>query len=123
MRSSNRAAASKTEASRKHSYKAEKLKLKKKKSNPVGNFLKTMAAIAFIVWCAFSFVSTQSEIAGKRSELDALKERTYALEQENEEYLNILSEENERDFMERIAIDALGYAYPNERRFIDTTRN
>lgn len=32
-------------------------------------------------------------------------------------------EDDERTYMERIAMEKLGYAYPDERRFYDTTRN
>ena len=121
MRESNRTAVSEPASSFRRKYRAEKLK--KKKSSPVINLLKTMAVFAFVIWCVFSYVITQSEIVGKKSELDALKERAAVLERENEEYSGILTEEDERAFMERIAVETLGYAYPNERRFIDTTRN
>jgi cell division protein FtsB len=94
----------------------------KKKYVPA-SVLKSAAVFAFVAWCLFSIVSAQSEMAGKKSELEALKEKTAAFELENEEYRSILSEEDERAFVERIAIDTLGYAYPNERRFVDKTRN
>jgi len=108
------------QSSRQNSYAARKSK--KNKGNPVINFLAKLAAIAFIALCLFSIVGTYSEMAGKRTELDALAEKAAHLELENEEYRNILSEDDERAFMERVAKD-LGYAYPNERRFIDRTRN
>jgi hypothetical protein len=98
-------------------------KLKKKKKSPVTELLKRLSAVAFVVWCVSSIVSTRSEISGRRSELEALRERAVLLELENEEFRNILYETDERAFMERIAIDVLGYAYPNERRFIDKTRS
>ena len=59
----------------------------------------------------------------KEAELEELKLIAEQLEAENAEYESILSEEDERTYMERIAIEKLGYAYPDERRFYDTTRS
>jgi hypothetical protein len=94
-----------------------------KRSAPFSNALKKLAAAAFVVWCLASVVSAQSDISGRKDELDALREKVVVLERENEELRDILYEEDERAFMERIAVESLGYAYPNERRFIDKTRN
>ena len=41
--------------------------------------------------------------------------------QQNDEYIRLLSADDEAAYMERIAIERLGYAYPNERRFISLT--
>lgn len=95
----------------------------KKKSNPVLNIIMHLAAIVFVAYCAMSFIGTKAEIAERKHELVKLNEQAAILESENEEFQAILSEEDERAYMERIAIDTLGYAYPNERRFYDTTRN
>jgi hypothetical protein len=94
-----------------------------KKGAPVTNLLKKLAAAAFVVWCLASVVGVQSDISGRKDELNALREKVVVLERENEELRDILYEEDERAFMERIAVESLGYAYPNERRFIDKTRN
>ena len=45
------------------------------------------------------------------------------LKAENMSYESILNDEDERSFMERIATERLGYAYPNERRFVDPNKN
>lgn len=80
-----------------------------------------VAGFAFVLYCVSSIVLTQAEIAEKRSELAVLEEKAEKLEEENDEYQSILSEEDEAAFMERYAVEVLGYAYPNERRFYDTT--
>ena len=79
-----------------------------------------IAGIAFVLYCVSSIVLTQAEIAEKKQELAVLSEKSEKLEQDNDEYQSILSEEDEAVFMERYAVDVLGYAYPNERRFYDT---
>ena len=54
---------------------------------------------------------------------DTLEEEKEALTAENASYASILGEDDERAYMERIAIELYGYAYPSERRFYDTTRS
>lgn len=98
--------------------------LKRKKSgSPFMRFIIAITGSVFVLYCAVSIVVTQAEIAEKRQELDALVEKAEKLEEENDEYRSILSEEDERTFMERYAVEVLGYAYPNERRFYDTAGN
>ncbi len=96
---------------------------KKKQTNPLMRLIVTMTSFVFVVYCIANIVLTQAEIAEKKQELDVLIEEAELLEDANDEYLSILSEEDERAFMERYAVESLGYAYPNERRFYDTTGN
>lgn len=96
---------------------------KKKKRNPLANLGVAVTATVFVVACVFEIISTQAEIAEKKQELNALIAQAEALEDANDEYQSMLSEEDERAFMERYAVEMLGYAYPNERRFYDTTGN
>lgn len=76
-----------------------------------------------IMACGISVFSDMLEYNEKEAELEELKLIAEQLEAENAEYESILSEEDERTYMERIAIEKLGYAYPDERRFYDTTRS
>ncbi|MCH5349984.1 MAG: hypothetical protein J1E40_11720 [Oscillospiraceae bacterium] len=94
---------------------------KKPARSPLMQVIVAVAGFAFVLYCVSSIVLTQAEIAEKRSELAALAEKAEKLEEENDEYQSILSEEDEAAFMERYAVEVLGYAYPNERRFYDTT--
>lgn len=96
---------------------------KKKKRNPVSGFWVTVTVMVFVVACVFEIISTQAEIAEKKQELNVLVAQAEALEDANDEYQSMLSEDDERAFMERYAVEMLGYAYPNERRFYDTTGN
>lgn len=96
---------------------------KKKKRNPLANLGVAVTVTVFVVACVFEIISTQAEIAEKKQELNALIAQAEALEDANDEYQSMLSEDDERAFMERYAVEMLGYAYPNERRFYDTTGN
>lgn len=93
---------------------------KRKQGSPLMRFVIMVTGAVFVFYCLCSIVITQAEIAEKKQELDVLAEKAERLEEENAEYLSILSEEDERAFMERYAIEVLGYAYPSERRFYDT---
>lgn len=80
-----------------------------------------IAGFSLVLYCVFSIIMTQAEIAEKKQELALLVEKAERLEESNDEYESMLSEEDENIFMERYAVNVLGYAYPNERRFYDTT--
>lgn len=97
--------------------------LKKKKSNPLLSFIGKISGLAFVLYCIGSIISTQYQIAEKQKELDRLEAKAKELETVNDEYQSILNEEDEQKYMERIAMEVLGYAYPTERRFYDTARN
>lgn len=86
-------------------------------------FVGTMVSLLLIAACGASIFSDMLEYNEKQAELEELKLRAEQLEAENAEYESILNEEDERTYMERLAIEKLGYAYPDERRFYDTTRS
>ena len=109
-------------SSKKNSKNGYALK-KNHQNSPFMKLVITVTGFVFVVYCLCSIVITQAEISEKKQELNALIEEAEILEEANEEYQSILSEEDERAFMERYAVESLGYAYPNERRFYDTTGN
>ena len=94
----------------------------KEKSNPLIGFIGKVSGLAFV--CTVSVrLFHPVEIAEKQKELDRLESKAQELEAVNDQYQSILNEEDEQKYMERIAIEVLGYAYPTERRFYDTARN
>lgn len=91
-----------------------------------GRIFRKIAAVIVavsVLGCIVSIFSTKATLAEKREELAALKEKAQQIEDENGEYERILSNENMDDYMEQVAIDKMNYAYPNEIRFYDTSRN
>lgn len=99
---------------------------KQDKKKPKRNFflgtLLRLALIAFSIYCAASIVSGQVEIARKREELVGLQRKYEELQVENDELQRILASGDERTYMETVAIGQLGYGYPSEIRFYDTSR-
>lgn len=80
-------------------------------------------ALILIVACVISFVSTQATLNEKKQQLAELEA---AYEQAQDEYMDLekFVESDDLDgYMEKAAIEDLNYAYPNERRFYDTSRN
>lgn len=107
----------------KQKEKEQRIENRKKNGGPFMRGLVSLAGAAMLVYSVCSFVSTEADIAEKKKKLAQLEEKAAMLEAENEEYASILAEDDERAYMEKIAIEVLGFAYPNERRFYDTTRN
>ncbi len=100
-----------------------KLKKQKKRNGPVMKLIIGMASAAALSYCAYSIITDRADIAQKQAVLDGLYQEAEELRAENTSYESIINEDDERAYMERIAIDVLGYAYPSERRFYDTTRS
>lgn len=82
-----------------------------------------LVALILIIACIISFVSTQATLNEKRQEQAELEA---AIEQARDEYIELekfVDSDDLNGYMEKAAIEDLGYAYPNERRFYDTSRN
>ncbi len=58
-----------------------------------------------------------------QAELQSIKDKTQEVEAENVELQRILEDDDMNAYMEKIAIEEMNYAYPNERRYYDTSRN
>ncbi len=58
-----------------------------------------------------------------QTELEALQIKTQEVEAENVELQRILDDEHMNAYMEKLAIEEMNYAYPNERRYYDKSRN
>jgi cell division protein FtsL len=79
--------------------------------------LTIFAVAALVVYSGVTIISQQAQIAQLRKESDAINKKITAAKQLNDEYTRLLSSDDEAEYMEKIAIEKLGYAYPNERRF------
>ncbi|MDD5947526.1 MAG: hypothetical protein PUC41_07005 [Oscillospiraceae bacterium] len=82
-----------------------------------------VAGGAFAVVCLISMIGSFSTLQQKSRELDEIKAATAVEEAENAELLRILEDDDMRAYMEKVAIEELNYAYPNERRFYDASRD
>lgn len=101
-------------------------KSKKQAANKKGLFnqgLFKLSATAVIVGCAVLFVTTESDCADKENELKAIQAKIDAYNMENAELQRTLDSDDLSAYMERIALEESGYAYPDERRFYDKSRD
>ena len=92
------------------------------KNELVSLAIKISAGIYCLV-CLATLISTQATIVEKQNELKSLQSREEALIEENGEYERILSEDDTNSYMLSLAVGSMGYSYPDEIRFYDTSRN
>lgn len=95
----------------------------KKQGRWIFRVISRTAVIVAIVGCTVSVVSIQSNIAEKKTELAQVQKRIDNLTAENEDLERILESGDIDGYMERLAREEYNYAYPDEFRFYDTSRN
>ncbi|MGN0613406.1 MAG: hypothetical protein ACI4JB_05840 [Porcipelethomonas sp.] len=98
-------------------------RLKKIKKKGVFSLVSKLVILAVIIGCIVSFIVTQSSLADMQSELKTIISKTEEIEAENVELQRILEDDDMNAYMEKLAIEEMNYAYPNERRYYDTSRN
>lgn len=89
----------------------------------VFHLLLRIAAVLFVLFCAVSIVSIQNSIVEKKRELAQIEEDIMVITAKNEELQDLISADDMGRYMEKIAVESNGYAYPNEWRYYDTSRN
>ena len=83
------------------------------------NLLLRISVCTFAVYIAFTLISMQLEVAAKRRQLASL---TAGVEQQklaNAETERLLELGDDEAYIEYMAHEKLGYAYPDEKIFID----
>lgn len=95
-----------------------KKEVKKKNSSFRSRLLKIAVAFAS-VYLVVSFISGQIEVAAKQHQLAEITAQVEQQAEKNKELQAMMDAENEDTYIERIAREKLGYAYPNERIFVD----
>ncbi len=101
-------------------------KTKDNKPNFLFRMFIRIASAVFVVFCAVTIINTQNAIAEKKHELAGIKEDIDALKLELKELQEIVDGENEEEikrYMEKLAVEGNNYAYPDERRYYDTSRD
>ena len=81
------------------------------------------AVLSFIAVITFLLVDMQIEVNSKKRELEQLKSDIAAQELENAESQRLLDMGDDAEYVERAARDKLGYAYPDEKVFVDRSAN
>ena len=99
---------------------AKEKQTEKKKSRWVFRIISRTAVILAIIGCTVSVVSIQSSIAEKKTELEQVQKQIDNLTADNEDLERILESGDIDGYMAR---EEYNYAYPDEFRFYDTSRN
>ncbi|MBE6860957.1 MAG: hypothetical protein IKL31_08215 [Ruminococcus sp.] len=85
--------------------------------------LARITVVLIAVGCVIVLVILQSDCAEKEADLVKLNEKISVLEGENEEIQRVLDDSDVSSYMEQVALEEQGYAYPDERRFYDISRD
>ncbi len=101
---------------------------KKKKKNAgkkslFNRGLVRLAAASVIIGCGALIVTTERDCSEKEKELSKIQAEIDAYEAENTELQRVLESDDISDYMEKVAVEERGYAYPDERRFYDKSRD
>ena len=102
--------------------KTKKLKIKKQKK-PFVSKLKNVAIICLMCYAVIVLVSQQIVLSEKKEQINNLKNKVEISQQENDEYQRLLNMSDTDEYIKRIAIEKFGYAYPDEVRVYDTSKN
>lgn len=86
-------------------------------------YIKNLALAMLMIYALVQFVYQQAMISDKKDEINLLQEKLKYAKEQNDDYLRLINMTDESEYLESIAIEKLGYAYPNERRFYDISRN
>ncbi|MBR4511137.1 MAG: hypothetical protein K6A79_06565 [Ruminococcus sp.] len=79
--------------------------------------------MAVIAGCAVLIVTTEKDCSDKEKELSRIQSKIDACRMENEDMQRTLDSDDLSAYMEKIALEERDYAYPNERRFYDRSRD
>lgn len=79
--------------------------------------------IALAGYIAFTLVSLNIELADKRATLAKLEEQKQLLMISNEEKKELIEKSDQDEFVEKIAREYFGFAYPDEQIYIDISGN
>lgn len=96
--------------------------MKKQRKSQKSKLLK-VAVCLFVVYIAYSIVVQQLEIRERKMTLETLQQQCVKQEAGNKEVERLLAMSDDKDYIERIAREKLGYAYPDEKVYIDSSKN
>ncbi|MGI6030428.1 MAG: FtsB family cell division protein [Eubacteriales bacterium] len=74
----------------------------------------------FVCYAAYTLVTLGIAITKKENEILELQEQIEMQKIENEELTDMVENGVSQDYIEKIAREKLGLAYPNERIFVDS---
>ncbi len=102
---------------------AKKIKHKKKKNGLFSSPLVALVVFSTIIGCGAMVLYVEKDCSKKRQELNTINARIDELKNANEKLQRDLDSEDISDYMESVAMEERGYAYPDEIRFYDSSRD
>ena len=102
---------------------AKKAKRQEEKKSTGIWMLMRVSMVLIIIGCVISIVSMQNNIAEKKKEKVILKDNIEIMTIKNEELADLIESDDIGRYMEKLAGENNGYAYPDERRYYDTSRD
>lgn len=90
--------------------------IRTKKKSLLLKIIFTLVAVAFCIFLIFNIISQQAQIAQLESETAVISQKITEAKQKQDEYTRLLNSD-EKEYMQKVAVEKFGYAYPNERRF------
>lgn len=98
-------------------------KAKTDKKGLFNRFLVKLAAAFVILGCIMLVYTIEKDCAEKEREITVIQGKIDSYEVENADLQRILESDDMSDYIARVAIEERGYAYSDERRFYDTSRD
>lgn len=96
--------------------------MKSKKKNLLLKISFGVIVAFFGIFLTANIISQQAQIAGLRKETASISKKITQAEQKRDEYTSLLKSD-EKEYMQKAAVEKFGYAYPNERRFYVVNKN
>jgi len=96
--------------------------MEKRKKASKSRLLK-IAVSLFMVYVVYSIVMQQLEIRERKMTLESVQQQCQEQSEMNKEVERLLAMSADKAYIERIAREKLGYAYPDEKVYIDSSKN
>lgn len=101
----------------------EKRKAKRNAQKKRRSLLTRIAVVGLASYAIIVLVGQQLEITKKKNELAEIEQKIQAQLDVNKDLERILSMGDNKEYIESIARDKLGYAYADERFYVDVAEN
>ncbi len=94
----------------------------KKQEKAKKNIFIKISVFVFTCYLLISLVSLQVDVYNGHNKLNNIKAQTEQIKMKNQELENILNNNND-EYIKKIAREKLGYVSPGERVFVDVSGN
>lgn len=92
--------------------------MKRQKANNRSFFLR-LAVVVFALYSAFQIIQLQSDITELENYSEQLEDMVKEQRLANKEVKSLLEQGDNPEYIERVAKERLGFAYPDERVYVD----